>query len=260
MGEPPGQLDPWRLYASEATVRVVNKVINTQSQYWKCFRPQLITIGTAHLSADIDGSSPAPERLNGGFPQECINKDIIRAYQTKKAQEKWGMTPLPIAKNDMTNFEDQVFCSKDFYDKKTLILFIHDAPDVVIGPNATISSKMDLNETFLVLSRKKLTQLDASNQVFEWANKMDYGLIDVNIPPSSGEHEVCRRIGGLTTRRKKKLVFHKIPLFRTRKLYVCIFGIITSSISSIKLMQINGCGECCFHWCWRGMLWNRTSC
>jgi hypothetical protein len=45
MGEPPGQLDPWRLYASESTVRVVNKVIATQSKYWKCCRPEMSTIG-----------------------------------------------------------------------------------------------------------------------------------------------------------------------------------------------------------------------
>ena len=46
MGEPPGALDPWRLYASEPTVRVVNKVIDVQSKYWKCCRPQSQTIGT----------------------------------------------------------------------------------------------------------------------------------------------------------------------------------------------------------------------
>ena len=52
----------------------------------------------------------------------------------------------------MTNFEDQVFCSKEFYAKKTLVLFVHDAPDVVVGPNAVMSSKMDLSEAFLVCS------------------------------------------------------------------------------------------------------------
>src|SRR5579871_6037544 len=31
MGEPPGPLDPWRTYPSEATVRVVNKVLAVQS-------------------------------------------------------------------------------------------------------------------------------------------------------------------------------------------------------------------------------------
>ena len=45
MGEPPGPLDPWSLYASEATVRVVNKVISVQSKYWKCCRPEAYTIG-----------------------------------------------------------------------------------------------------------------------------------------------------------------------------------------------------------------------
>jgi histone deacetylase 6 len=145
MGEPPGPLDPWRLYASEPTVRVVNKVIDVQSKYWKCCRPQSQTIGIAFsspVSYKVDAASPAPERLN----------DIIRAYQSKKAQEKWGMTPLPIAKNDMTNLEDQVFVSHDFFKKKTLVLFIHDSPDVVFGPHAVASNKMDLSDAFLVRS------------------------------------------------------------------------------------------------------------
>ena len=60
------------------------------------------------------------------------------------------MTPLPIAKNDMANFEDQVFVSPDFFKRKTLVLFIHDSPDVVFGPHAVASSKMDLSDAFLV--------------------------------------------------------------------------------------------------------------
>jgi len=65
------------------------------------------------------------------------------------------MTPLPIAKNDMKTFEDQVFCTKDLYDKKTLVLFVHDPPEVVISSNAVVSSKMDLNEAFLVRTYEK---------------------------------------------------------------------------------------------------------
>ena len=76
--------------------------------------------------------------------------EIIRAYQTRKAQEQWGMTPLPIVKNDMQSFENQVFCSKSVYEESTLILFIHDAPDVVLSENAMLSNKMDLSEAFLV--------------------------------------------------------------------------------------------------------------
>ena len=141
MGEPPGPLDPWKTYPSEPTIRVVNKVLAVQSQYWKCCRPE---------TATIDGASPPPERLNGTRNLSPADEDIIRAYQTRKAQERWGMTPLPIAKNEMKQFEDQVFCSKDFFNKKTLVLFIHDAPDVVINPNALFSSKMDLSDAYLV--------------------------------------------------------------------------------------------------------------
>jgi hypothetical protein len=60
MGEPPEPLDEWRLYASEATVRVVNRVMAIQSKYWKCLRPEVLT---------IDEASPPPERLNGEPPK-----------------------------------------------------------------------------------------------------------------------------------------------------------------------------------------------
>jgi len=62
------------------------------------------------------------------------------------------MTTLPIVKVDIIDYTDQVFCTKDFYHKSTLVLFIHDAPDVVLGTNATISSRMDLNDAFVASS------------------------------------------------------------------------------------------------------------
>src|SRR5579871_3677179 len=130
MGEPPGPLDPWRTYPSEATVRVVNKVLAVQSKYWKCCQPEVQT---------IDGASPPPERLNGFLLSESSDVDIIRSYQTKKAQQRWGMVPLHIAKEGMRQFQDQVFCSRDYYSKQTLVVFIHDAPDVVINPSAMMS-------------------------------------------------------------------------------------------------------------------------
>ena len=105
---------------------------------------------TSLLDLISDDASPAPERLHGMASLNWSNVDVIRAYQAKKAQDQWGMTPLPIAKNDMTDFEDQVFGTKDFYDKQTLVLFVHDAPDVVVSENAMRSSKMDLSEAFLV--------------------------------------------------------------------------------------------------------------
>lgn len=85
------------------------------------------------------------------------------------------MAPLPISKADVGSFQDQVFCSKDFYDKKTLVLFIHDAPDVVIGRNTTLSSTMDLNEAFLVSTLEHVVLNDSwtpqtrfSNGPIEW--------------------------------------------------------------------------------------------
>jgi len=183
MGEPPGPLDPWRTYASEATIRVVNKVLAVQSKYWNCCRPQAPT---------MDGASPPPERLNGTFSHDLADGDVIRAYQMKKAQERWGMVPLSIVKEDMKLFEDQVFCSKDFFDKKTLVLFIHDAPDVVINPSALMSPKMNLSDAYLVslISISAYSQVDASERYYQWVHGKEFGLIDVNIPPTPIDHEV----------------------------------------------------------------------
>jgi hypothetical protein len=60
------------------------------------------------------------------------------------------MIPLPIIRDDMKLFQDQVYSSSDIADNKTLVLFIHDAPDVVINPNALVSPKMDLSDAYLV--------------------------------------------------------------------------------------------------------------
>ena len=42
----------------------------------------------------------------------------------------------------MANFQDQVFVSHDFFKKKTLVLFIHDSPDVVL---LILDHKADVN-------------------------------------------------------------------------------------------------------------------
>jgi histone deacetylase 6 len=79
------------------------------------------------------------------------NVDVIRAYQIRKAQDEWGMTTLPILKEGISMFQDQVFCTKDFYTHNTIVVFVHDTPDVVLGPNAAVSAKMDMSEAFLVI-------------------------------------------------------------------------------------------------------------
>jgi histone deacetylase 6 len=84
----------------------------------------------------------------------------------KKAQEKYNMIPLPIPNSDESIFENQVFCTKDFYDKRTLVLYVHDAPDVIAGPNALSSSKMDLSDAFLVLFNISVIDCRLIRQVF----------------------------------------------------------------------------------------------
>lgn len=81
MGEPPEPLDPWRLYASEPTVRVVNKVIAVQSKYWKCCRPEI---------SMVDEASPPPERLNGSHPDKSIIDEEISFERTRQKKHRNG--------------------------------------------------------------------------------------------------------------------------------------------------------------------------
>ncbi|OLL26066.1 Histone deacetylase clr3 [Neolecta irregularis DAH-3] len=87
--------------------------------------------------------------------------------------EAWNMMKLPIARDYVSeSFKDEAVCSPGFYNAETLVLFIHDAPEVYAQTDP-LSNKVELHKSFL---------LDHANTCIEWIMSQNYGLIDVNVP------------------------------------------------------------------------------
>lgn len=151
IGEPPPELKITK--ASDACIEVVRKVASEHSKYWNCITPK-------SLELDLDLSFV--KRLD----------DVIRSYQTKNLFEKWKMISLPIIKESLSSpFENQIICTKDFYKAETLVVIVHDAPDVIGYSHASVN-KISLHDSFLI---------DSLNLYIDWAIKNQYGLMDANI-------------------------------------------------------------------------------
>ncbi|KAG5518515.1 hypothetical protein PMAC_002911 [Pneumocystis sp. 'macacae'] len=152
IGEPPPELKITK--ASDACIQTIQKVISEHSKYWNCMTPR-------HLELSLE--SPTIKRLD----------DVIRCYQTKKLFEKWQMIALPVIKESISFFENQIICTKDFYKVETLVVIVHDTLDVIGYFEASVN-KINLHNSFLI---------DSLNLYIDWAIKNHYGLMDVNIFP-----------------------------------------------------------------------------
>ncbi|KTW28090.1 hypothetical protein T552_01951 [Pneumocystis carinii B80] len=150
IGEPPPELKITKV--SDACIEIIQKVMLEHSKYWNCMRPR---------SLELNMGSLCVERLD----------NIIRSYQTKKLFEKWKMIVLPIINESISSFENQIICTRDFYKVETLVVIVHDSPDV-IGYSYASVNKINLSNSFLI---------DSLNLYIEWAIENKYGLMDVNI-------------------------------------------------------------------------------
>ncbi|KAG4304709.1 hypothetical protein PORY_001762 [Pneumocystis oryctolagi] len=103
IGEPPPELK--MIKPSDACIHVVQKVIAEHSKYWNCITP-------THLE------------LNFEFPIIKRLDDVIRCYQTKKLFEEWQMISLPVIRKSISFFENQIICTKNFYEIDSLNLYI----------------------------------------------------------------------------------------------------------------------------------------
>ncbi|KAK9470821.1 uncharacterized protein V1510DRAFT_244261 [Dipodascopsis tothii] len=153
LGEAPPTLSS--VYAQPDAVEVVDRVVRTQAKYWQCMR-----IGTA--VKDPDGGV-AVERLH----------DILRGYQSVQLFEKYQMTMLPIFRERISaSFRDQVLCMPNFHTAETIILYVHDPPDVSADINPT-TGQLNLHECLL---------RDSSGRYIDWAAEKKFSFIDVNVP------------------------------------------------------------------------------
>ncbi|CCJ31234.1 unnamed protein product [Pneumocystis jirovecii] len=156
IGEPPPELKITK--ASDACIQTIQKVISEHSKYWNCMTPK-------HLELSLESS--IVKRLD----------DVVRCYQTKKMFEKWQMIALPVIKESISSFENQIICTKDFYKVETLVVIVHDTLDVIGYFEASI---------------------DSLNLYIDWAIKNHYGLMDVNIFPLNNLNDEPYNLASIT--------------------------------------------------------------
>ncbi|KAK9247032.1 hypothetical protein V1506DRAFT_486693 [Lipomyces tetrasporus] len=143
------------VYARPEAVQTVDKVSRTQARFWKCMK-----IG--HMIHDLP-EAPAVERL----------QDIIRRYQASQLFAHFNMTKLPIFRDRISrSFEDQVLCTPAFQSAKTVVVIVHDPPDVWTEPDP-VTGQISLHETFV---------MDAEIKYIQWAHQKGYGVVDINAP------------------------------------------------------------------------------
>lgn len=182
VGEPPESTIT--LLPHLETIEVIDEVIKIQSKYFKSLRhgiPDKIFEDVYELSG-VD--NPNYKLVNIADP--------IRSHQANELFNKRAFINLPIInstnKNEKSSFsvdlpeqlEDLIIASPDIYDCTTIILTIHDPPDIwaninptngVIESNSTIVLEHPLNQLIEKIQKEKDPE-----------NKEKFGYIDINVP------------------------------------------------------------------------------
>ncbi|KAI2617403.1 putative histone deacetylase A [Hypoxylon sp. NC1633] len=152
MGEPPPQMKIPPINKDAATL--LAKVQAVQAPFWECMRPGII---------DVRDLGETKSRLH----------DVIRGYQRQILSDKYAMVPLFIQREVLyKSFENQVLVTPGLQAKKSIMLIIHDPPELRAMPDI-IDNTIDPHNGFIV---------DGVTSYIDWAYKNDFGIIDANIP------------------------------------------------------------------------------
>lgn len=127
MGEPPDRLDPTS--PTRTAVEVVEEVKAIHSKFWHSLYPKAPVAG-------IYGG----ERLH----------DIIRQYQAQHYFDDFKLTELYILRPSVSrSFEKQVLATISYENKKHLLVFFHDPPDLMIK-NDPLQPQQTPHNTYMV--------------------------------------------------------------------------------------------------------------
>lgn len=167
IGEPPEELpDPSKDPKLEA-IEMIDKVIHFQSKYWKCFRRKFGNSG-------CNFKEPVTESLiSKNFPLQRA----IRQEQFHQLEKDYNFVTLPIPKFELP--DDTVFCSPAVFQKGTVVIFVHDTPEIW-AKRDVITGMIDPSTSIIV---------DSSLDFVKWSISRGYGVIDVNIPQSLFEQD-----------------------------------------------------------------------
>lgn len=165
IGEPPDELPEPNCDPKPEAMEIVDKVIQIQSNYWKCFKRR-------HANAGVNFKEHVTEEiLSNNFPLQTA----IRNYQFEILSNSYKFVPLPITNfiTSATTLNDNaILCSPGILESQTLMILVHDTPDVWSPRNIT-SGNIDLSSAIMQ---------DSPLKFINWAMDKKYGVIDVNIP------------------------------------------------------------------------------
>lgn len=168
IGEPPDELpEPTKDPKPEA-LEMVDKIIRLQSKYWKCFKRRCGNAG-------CNFKEPITETIiSKNFPLQTA----IRQQQLQNLLlDNYKFVTLPLVNQKLS--EDTVFCSQNVYDASTLVVIVHDTPEIWAERNV-ITGTINPSSSIIV---------DSGLDFIKWAIQKNYGVIDVNIPQSLFEQD-----------------------------------------------------------------------
>jgi histone deacetylase 6 len=147
------------LQPSRYALETCHLVALEQSKYWQC----------------MGRGRPYYKRGQNGLSSEVGLHDVVRSYQVSTLRKKFGYIPLPLLEDRVSfSFENQAVSTPDFYKQRTLVVFIHDAPEVWQDPQAFPNQhQVSLHDAVLP---------NALQQYAEYFASREFGVIDVNVP------------------------------------------------------------------------------
>lgn len=184
VGEPPE--DNIRQACHIATLEVIDEVIKIQSKYWNCMKP-------GNIAHSFDDAFDIPARSNA---YRIVNiSNPIRAYQADFLFQKFSFINLPIVSSDkssdngkpsfttdLPSMDDLVLASPDLYECTSLVILIHDPPDIWASVNP-VNGCIE-GSTSLVLEYPLVQMMDKIKEEMSKDDDINerIGYIDINIP------------------------------------------------------------------------------
>ncbi|CAX39722.1 histone deacetylase, putative [Candida dubliniensis CD36] len=182
VGEPPENTITLRPHLE--TIEVVDEVMKIQSKYFKCLRE-----GFPNSIFEDVYDLPDIEKAN----YKLVNiADPIRSHQVEKLFNEKEFINIPIIssvpngeKSPFTTdipdqLEDLVVASPDIYDCTTIILTIHDPPEIWANINPT-NGVIETNST-MILEHPLVQIMDKIQKEKDSDNQEKFGYLDINIP------------------------------------------------------------------------------
>lgn len=235
IGEPPEATITTQPRAD--AIETVSEVIKTQSRYWKCMEPG----NPAHSFEDIYDLTGS-RMLSFAEP--------VRAYQAQDLFSKYGFVSLPIVdlKDDKhtpfstdlpSHLDDLVLASPDINECNTIVLSIHDPPEVWANINP-INGYID-SSTSVVLEHPLPKIMDRVAKELATENVTDkVGYIDINVP--SYTEAMAASLSGRDSSSQKKPSNYNPTIF-SQELLLWVWDNYLTYFLSLKKLVLVGYGD-----------------